>query len=437
MKIRMKVDALWLELERKYMRKLLEQYRQWESQTLEKVRQARDLRTLREFFYELGERWEWDQVTGDWLAHGEPLDAVAFMLRVPSLHPDRDRYVLYAVMAYSKGVTDQFDHLGDKERVILERDTRTGKLYVWSTTGHGAVDLFPADLTPLGSIDEVLRQCHLIAQPGDHALRLVPPLSDKRFWSLHQRLWDIASGTTSFTWKTIDVLTPDEIEERMDFKFYRFAKAVIDLENAWRELQMTVSERVREVAADEIPDAVERRNRRTLRRVEGLLHVLWFQPPVRGLLPARLLYEELRNDDDLTNVEKNILPRLGELVYALNDVIEKAKYLKWKSVVEAQGQVESSIFDGLDISPLAREAVVVALDDILKEHTLAYVAYPERDTMVGKAMRISFGVLVLPLRILSAFLTVVSRRARQILSRFRSSPESPSDSTEESAVAEE
>ena len=310
MKIRMKIDRLWLDLERRSMRKMLLRYKQWEARTLERVKQARDLRTLREFFYELGERWEWDQVTGDWLAHGEPLDAVALILRVPGLRPDTERYVLYAVMAYSKGVTDQFDHLGDKERVIIERNVRTGKMLLWSTTGHGSTDLFPTDITALGSLEEVIKRCHLVAQPGDHALRLVPPLSDPRHWSFYQRLWEIASGTTSFTWKHIDLLSPEDIEERMDFRFFRFAKAVIDLESTWRELSQSLAERAQEAVLDRIPAELEKRNRELLRRIEGLLHILWFRPPVKGLAPVQLLYEELKNESNLTPVGQELLPRI-------------------------------------------------------------------------------------------------------------------------------
>jgi len=427
MKIRLKLDRLWLDVERESMKKLLQKYKTWEAQTLERVRQTKDLHTLREFFYELGERWEWDQVTGEWLSEGEPLDAVSFVLRLPGLDPKKERYVIYAVMAYSKGFTDQFDHLGDKERIVIERDLETGKMVAWSTTGHGAVDIFPTDLSDFADLDEIVRACHLTAQPGDHALRLCLPIEKERHWTLYQRLWTIASGTTSFTWRHIDMVGPDDIENGLGFKFYRYAKAVIELERAWQRLTAGTVERARELLLDRVPPHIEEKNKRFLRQVEGLLHILWFRPPIKQLIPAQALYKETRNEPTPTKVQEELLPYLGELVFSLNDVIEKTKYLKWKSVVERKGYAESSIFDNLGISGLAREALVVALDDILKEHTLAYVAYPEKATMMGKAMRILFGLFVLPVRLVSAFRAVVATSVRGLLERFVPRKERGSD----------
>ncbi|MHA1812101.1 MAG: hypothetical protein ACTSYX_01580, partial [Candidatus Thorarchaeota archaeon] len=110
----------------------------------------------------------------------------------------------------------------------------------------------------------------------------------------------------------------------------------------------------------------------------------------------------------------------------------------WKSVVERKGYTESSIFDNLGISGLAREALVVALDDILKEHTLAYIAYPERATVVGKTMRILFGLFVLPVRLVSAFRAVVATSVRGFLKRFapREERESEDGDTENNDMVE-
>ncbi|MFX0107150.1 MAG: hypothetical protein ACFE7R_02610 [Candidatus Hodarchaeota archaeon] len=403
LKVKLKIEKQWLELERKSMSRMLEEYRSWEVATLRKAREAKDLRSLRDVFYELGGRWEWDQTTGAWLSDGEPLDAVGLVLRMPGLVEGRDRYVVYAVMAYSKGVTEKFDHLGDKERVIIEHDAKNGGLVCWSTTGHGAMDLFPIDLSSYSSHEEVLMSCHLVAQPGDHALRLECHREKRFLPKIARRLWEIAGGDLSFSTRTIDVLSSEDIEESLDFKFYRYAKAVIELEKQWRIMRGGTIDRAKEAVLDKIPKHIEEREKSVLRTIEGLLHILWFRPPASQVNAVKKTYDEIISEPTPTVIHTEIHPYVGELLYSLYDIIEKAKYLKWKSVIERKEFRESDVFRGLDISSLAKEAFAVALDDILKEHSLAYIGYPERATIRNKLLRSAFGVTILPFRLLLSF----------------------------------
>ncbi|MDF1539932.1 MAG: hypothetical protein P1Q69_13630 [Candidatus Thorarchaeota archaeon] len=429
MKVRMKVESTWLQLERKSMEKMKKDYETWESETLKRAKDAKNLRSLREVFYQLGDRWEWNQATGAWLESGQPLDTVGFILRMPGFHPCKERYVVYGVMAYSKGLTDQFDHLGDKERIIIERDTDSGKMVCWSTTGHGAMDLVPIDVSAFESIEDILQNCYLVAQPGDHALRLEIPRERVSKFDIAQRMWTISSGGIDYSSKDIDVLSAKDIEDRLDFRFYRYAQSVIEVDRVWSELSGGAIERAKEKVLDKIPDHIENKMKDALRRVEGLLHILWFKPPMTGLEPARKLYDDMKSEPIPTDIEKTILPYLGELVYALNDIIEKAKYIKWKSVMDKKSFGESDAFEGLDLSNMAKEAFAVALEDVLQEHTLAYVGYPERGTMVDKAMRIVFGIAVLPMRLVSTFVKSARTYVR-IPERFRRKKEAePSSDT--------
>ncbi len=409
MKVKLKIETQWLDLERKSMMKMQERYRLWEQETLKKARDAKDLRGLREVFYQLGDRWEWDQTTGAWLSSGEPLDTVGLVLRMPGLQEDKERYVVYAVMAYSKGLTSKFDHLGDKERVILERDRKTGEIVCWSTTGHGAVDIFPIDLTSLSTVEKVLANCFIVAQPGDHALRLEDPVPPGLLPQLAKRLWEIAGGDKRFTIKTIDVLAFKDVEELLDFRFHRYANAVIELERTWTTLKGNTAAKAKEIVLDEIPKHIESKDRNTLRRTEGLLHILWFKPPIEQLVAVRKAYDEISSEPTPTKIQVELQPYLGELLYSLADIIEKAKYLKWKSVIEKKEFRESDVFRGLELSGLAKEAMAVALDDILREHSLSYIGYPERATIRGKIMRTLFGVSILPTRLLLSFMRSVVR----------------------------
>lgn len=410
MKVRMKVERRWLQLERKSMAKMKRDYASWEAETLQRAKEAKDLRSLRDVFYELGDRWEWNQAAGAWLENGEPLDTVGLILRIPGFDPCKERYVVYGVMAYSKGFTGQFDHLGDKERIIIEKDIKTGKMYAWSTTGHGAMDLVPTDVSRFHSIQTLLESCFIVAQPGDHAMRLEVPKEKRTLRDITQRMWEIATGGITYEAKEISLLDSEDIEKTLDFRFYRFAQSVIELERIWKQLQVGAFEGAMEAVLDKIPDHIEKRVERTLKRVEGLLHLLWFKPPAKCLQPARRLYEEMRHEPTPTDVERTLIPYMGEVVYSLNDIIEKAKYIKWKSVMDKKAFGDSDAFRGLDLSSIEKEAFAVALEDILREHTLSYIGYPERGTMKNKIMRIAFGTFMLPLRLVSTF--TKSLRAR-------------------------
>jgi hypothetical protein len=397
------------------MSKMKRDYEEWERDTLKKAKEAKDLRGLREVYYQLGDRWEFDQATGAWLSGGEPLDAVGLVLKMPGLEPSKERFVLYAVMAYSKGFTQQFDHLGDKERIIVEHDKETGKLSVWSTTGHGAMDLYPSDLTTYKTIENALKSSYLVAQPGDHALRFETPLSTGLIDLITKRLWEIAGGNKEFSLKEIDVLTAQDIEDCLDFKFNRYAKSVVELDALWRKLEGGPVEKAKEKVLDKIPDHIEERNKKTLRKVEGLLHLLWFHPPSQQIQAIAKLHDELSTEPTPTEMQKILVPYLGELAYSLTDITEKAKYLKWKSVIEKKEFRDSDVFKGLDLSEMAKEAFIVALEDILKEHTLAYIGYPERSTMTNKVLRVLLSSMILPLRLFSSFKTWIIRTLKRII----------------------
>ncbi len=415
MKVKLKIETQWLELERKSMSKMKRAYEEWERDTLKKAKDAQDLRSLREVFYQLGDRWEFDQTTGAWLAEGEPLDMVGMVLKMPGLEPNKERFVLYTVMAYSKGFTQQFDHLGDKERIIVERDTKTGKLSVWSTTGHGAMDLFPTDLTTFKTLENALESSYLVAQPGDHALRFETSHSTGLIDFLTKRLWVIAGGNKEFNVKEIDVLTAHDIEDSLDFKFERYATSIIDLDRVWRKLTGGTVEKAKEKVLDKIPDHIEERDKQTLRKIEGLLHLLWFRPPATQMPAIESLHDELSSEPTPTETQKTLVPYLGELAYALTDITEKAKYLKWKSVLDKKEFRKSDAFKDLDLGAMAKEAFIVALEDILKEHSLAYIGYPERATIKDKVLRVLLNSLILPIRLTSSFKNWVTRLVKRIL----------------------
>jgi len=419
MKVKLRVESQWLELESKIMEKMKQNYEQWERETLRKAKDASDLRDLRRVFYELGDGWEFDQTTGAWLEGSKPLDTVGLILRMPGLRPNRERYVLYAVMAYSKGLTGRFDHLGDKERIIFERDTETGRIQCWSTTGHGELDVFPTDLTRYRSLRSVLTSCMLVAQPGDHALRLEAPTSAGFFNMISQRLWGIAGGSQSYRTDEIDVFTAEDIENAFDFKFHRYANSIIELDGMWRHLSGGAAEWAKEHVLDRTPNHAEERDRKTLRRTEGLVHVLWFRPAFSQLRAVEMFYNELESEPSPTEAQRALIPFVGEVASSLSDIAEKSKYLKWRSVIDNKSFRKSEAFRDVNLSSLVQEAFAAALDDILREHSLAYIGYPEKSRITSKFMRVVFSSVVLPTRLLSSFRASARRRLKEITLKLK------------------
>jgi hypothetical protein len=249
---------------------------------------------------------------------------------------------------------------------------------------------------------------------------------------MSKKLWDIAGGTKSFHTKEIDVLSADDIEESLDFKFYRYAAAVVELDKIWRHLTGSSVEWAKERVMDKIPDHIEERDRETLRKIEGLLHILWFKPAFMQNTPIEVVYEELQAEPTPTETQRTLLPLIGEIAYALTDIVEKGKYLKWKSVIDRKSFSKSDVFKGLDLNNLMREAFAAALEDILKEHTLAYIGYPERSTMTGKIMRVILGSIILPVRVIASFVETIRRQLRKLFQKEEiesSSEEGEEDTT--------
>jgi hypothetical protein len=118
---------------------------------------------------------------------------------------------------------------------------------------------------------------------------------------------------------------------------------------------------------------------------------------------VRALYDEISAEPTPTEAQRELQPYLGELLYSLIDILEKAKFLKWRSVLEKKEFSESNVFRNLELSALAKEALAAVLEDILRDHTLAYIGYPERATIRTKIVRVFFGMAVLPVRLLFSF----------------------------------
>ncbi len=59
------------------------------------------------------------------------------------------------------------------------------------------------------------------------------------------------------------------------------------------------------------------------------------------------------------------------------------------------------------------------MDDILKQHSLAYIGYPERATIKDKLLRTAFGLVILPIRLASSFYNKIKYNILKFTERLR------------------
>ena len=141
MKIQVKIRKGEVPLEENLQKKMTKEYDSWKEGILDKARNLKDLKELRKLMYSLGEDFEWTESTGRWLTKAKPYEIICINIRVPGLEPQTERYSLYGILAFSKAIIKAYDHLGDLERVILEK--RKGHFYAWSEVGHGYTEKWP------------------------------------------------------------------------------------------------------------------------------------------------------------------------------------------------------------------------------------------------------------------------------------------------------
>ncbi|MHA1251077.1 MAG: hypothetical protein ACTSRP_13885, partial [Candidatus Helarchaeota archaeon] len=170
MKIKIKIPRRDLEKEEYFKEKLKEQYLEWKEELLNKAKNVKDLKELRKIIDELGkEQFDWDSATGDWLERSDPYEVVCIEIRLPGLKNEHERHSIYGVLAFSKGLTDSFDHMGDLERLVYVKNNNN-KYFSYSTVGHGYLELFPEILKGNYSFNDLLRNEEYVFEVGDHSL---------------------------------------------------------------------------------------------------------------------------------------------------------------------------------------------------------------------------------------------------------------------------
>jgi len=141
-----------------------------------KLQDTGDLRELRQLLYEIGEDFEWEESTFQWLKKSKPYDFVCINMRMAGLEQKKERYCFWGVMSFSKAPVERFDHLGDLERVVFEKNEKN-EFMVLSTILHGVLDLYWEKIGKYEDINEVLKNPNIqfLFEPGDHSIYVDKP----------------------------------------------------------------------------------------------------------------------------------------------------------------------------------------------------------------------------------------------------------------------
>lgn len=395
MKIKVKIRKGEFALEGDLQKQMSEEYESWKEDILNKARNLKDLKELRKLMYSLGEDFEWTESTGRWLTKAKPYEIICVNIRVPGLEPQTERYTLYGILAFSKAILKAYDHLGDLERVILEK--RDGHFYAWSEVGHGYTEKWPEYFPDIKSLEEFFKRVHVVFERGDHSLVLEYPkptyvILHKLFKNrlrvphmmkeIRDSFVTRALGTEFLEFE-VPVVTHEDLENKLEIDWNGYAEAVIALDQIIHQEYQKLS------LIQKIKD-IFRKQDDPYYYLDCLHRLLWNVPPkdqertLRGIRKRlKDAYEQNRIDIDLWNPITLVLSKVAEL-------IDQTEFIRWQSFSDPKRYSKKiGLRKITDLSDAAIEAIAAGLGQILSK-SLDDIAYPEKWPQRGKMKLVGF-----------------------------------------------
>ncbi|MHA1263797.1 MAG: hypothetical protein ACTSRS_01035 [Candidatus Helarchaeota archaeon] len=388
MKVRAKIRMGEKALEADLQKKMAEGYEDWKKEILEKARNIKDLKELRKLMYQLGEDFDWIESTGRWLDEAKPYEIICVNIRVPGLEKLKngertERYTLYGILSFSKAMIKSYDHLGDLERVIVEK--RDGHFYAWSTVGHGYVEKWPEYFPNTYSLEEFYNKVLCVFERGDHSLVL--DYSNPTFSILHKyfknrlkvphiaKMVRDAFATRAlgveFEELEVPVISHEDLEKKLEIDWYSFAEAVVELDEliqvAYKKLGFF--QKIKQIFRDKEDPYYF---------LDCLQRVIWNIAPkyqeryLRGLRKRlKEAYEQKRIEIDFWNPITKVLEKVSEL-------IEQTQLIQWQSFLDPKRYSKKLGIHKIEgLSNVAIEAVATGLGKIILK-SLDDIAYPEK-----------------------------------------------------------
>ncbi len=359
----------------------------------------RDIKGILEYFTKEIDKKAYYLLSHDWMEQDTSLtEKIGFTFRLPGLKKGEERYTIYILMAYSKGLIiapSSAHHPGDLERVIiLTYPAKKGKrtYYYLNTAAHGYPVLFKEYLGVYDSLEEALKNCSFYFKPGDHAVGLVKDKELKTYEELKKKVFSLLGkykiirnlyqvaknffkkmGTEKETRElyTFYLILPEEFKENLDIDFDGYLERVVYLDSLLPDLRRR---------------STNSKQRRILSRLEK---ILWRTPIAEvpdeiGSLYKKAASEKLFSPD--------FLQKMREIQLYVNEILKRVSDLRKESFYDAEGYLEKkSIQKFSELSVSGKLTIPVGLEMLLKKPLYDW-GYPEKDSTIGKVERVFFSV---------------------------------------------
>jgi hypothetical protein len=366
-------------------------------ENFESLVKSRDIKGIFKYFFKEIDKKAYYLLSDEWIKEDTCLfEKIGFAFKLPGLRKDEERYVIYILMAYSKGFViapSSAHHPGDLERVIIftypyQRDRR--EYYYLNTAAHGYPSLFKEYLGIHDSLEKALQKCSFYFKPGDHAVEL-KKYKEKRksdekkegtspFLDKSGILGKLSQATKNFFKKigaeeenreshTFYLITPLEFRENLDIDFEGYLKLVVHLDSKLQQLKRSI---------------ISSKQRSIISNIEK---ILWRTPIVNVPDEIKTLYKKVAATDLF---DSEIYKEMREIQLYVNEILKKVSDLRKESFYDTEGYLEKkSIQKFSELSPTAKLTIPLGLEMLLKK-PLHDWGYPEKNSYVGKLERIFF-----------------------------------------------
>ncbi len=342
------------------------------------------------------ERKSFYLVASEWAKEEESVfEKIGFTMKLPGLREGEERYVIYVLMAYSKGFTvapDMAHHPGDLERVIIFSYPSDGKraYYYLNTAAHGFPSLFLGSLGVKGSLREALKGYCFYFKPGDHALGLMKKertMIFRMFWDRlnmllekigFKRILDVildmligASAAVGFTLEQemhkFYLLEHEEIRDKLGVNLDGFLNAVVELDRKIEEMKR---------------GGVDSGLRRVLNKISDFL----WRTPIKEI--SNEMESILREFSSVLDDE--IVRGVREIQLYLDSSLKRVQDLKRESVMNPEKYLESrGIRELSNLSLMAKVTIPLGLEMLLGKPLYDW-GYPEKAPLKDKIGRVLF-----------------------------------------------
>lgn len=367
-------------------------------ENVESLAKKRDIKGIFKYFFKEVDKKAYYLLSDEWIKENAcVIERIGFAFKLPGLKKDEERYVIYILMAYSKGfiiAPSSAHHPGDLERVIILTYPSQGnkrEYYYLNTAAHGYPSLFKKYLGIHDSLEKALKNCSFYFKPGDHAVELIKnkelkykEKKEEAPSSLEKPgiLRRLSQATKNFFKKmgaeveisepyTFYLITPMEFSENLDIDFEGYLKLVVHLDSRLQDLKKKIR---------------GSKQRGIISRIEK---ILWRTSIANVPDEIKALSKRIASTDLF---DSEIYKEMREIQLYVNETLKKVSDLRKESFYDTEGYLEKKgIQKFSELSLSAKLTIPLGLEMLLRK-PLHDWGYPEKNSYVGKVERVFFSL---------------------------------------------